>query len=205
MGGESSFHQRRADHISPFPHRGSDLLISLFYCGKLSAAGPRPSSCQCTWGVKNSASCHLRAHTHSAPQQYPQDIQEALRLYLAASDSWDVYADGSRYPDAESAESVNGEAGTHTGSRSLIFAPSTSTPEAGVIVPRMEARSLFRVHGGGRMMEVVGVTSSIMLLNSLGKFGRIYTDNQGSARQLTDYHRFRRTDLMVNIPLSLLQ
>ena len=52
------------------------------------------------------------------------------------------------------------------------------------------------------MMELVGVASGIILLYSLGKCGRVYADNQGIVKQLTDYRRIRRTGLMGGSPLS---
>ena len=52
-------------------------------------------------------------------------------------------------------------------------------------------------------MELVGVTSSISVLHSLDKRGRVYTDNQGIVKQLSDYRRIRRTGLMGGSALSL--
>ena len=138
------------------------------------------------------------------PPSYSPAIQEALLPNLETSDSWDVYADGSWYPAQSSAESLLGEAASHTGGCSLIFAPTTSHLSKGVTVLRVDARALTRVHGGGpRMMELVGVTSSIILLHALGKRGCVYTDNQGIVKQLTDHRRLRRTGLMGGSALAL--
>ena len=97
-----------------------------------------------------------------------------------------------------------GEAATHTGGCSLIFSSSTSPLSEGVTILRIDARTLTRVHGGGgRMMELVGATSGIIFLHALGKGGRVYTDNQGIVKQLTDHRRLRRTGLMGGSALTL--
>ena len=138
------------------------------------------------------------------PPPTPLDIQDTLQPLLTGSESWDIYADGSWYPAASSAESLLGEAASHTGGCSLIFAPSNASLSGGITIIRIDAHALSRVHGGGpRMMELVGVTTSISLLHSLGKRGRVYTDNQGIVKQLSDYRRIRRTGLMGGSALSL--
>ena len=54
----------------------------------------------------------------AAPPPNLHDIQETLQPFLAADDPWDVFADGSWYP-----ESMLGKAASYTGGCSLIFAP----------------------------------------------------------------------------------
>ena len=52
-------------------------------------------------------------------------------------------------------------------------------------------------------MELVGVSSGIILLHALGKGGCVYTDNQGIVKQLTDHRRLRRTGLMGGSALTI--
>ena len=115
--------------------------------------------------------------TFTAPLPHSQDLLTVLRPLLAAHAFWDVYADGSWYPAADSAESLLVEAATHIGGCSCIFAPSTTALETGLIVLRVDARALSRVDGGSpRMMELVVITSGLILLHSLGRTYRRTTD-----------------------------
>ena len=79
----------------------------------------------------------------------PQDLVETLRPLLAYTHNWDVYVDGSWYPLPGSAESLLGEAGTHTGGCSLIFVDASESFSSGMVILRMDARSRSPVHGGG--------------------------------------------------------
>ena len=91
-------------------------------------------------------------HTICEPPVYrsagqpPQELVKTLRPLLASAHSWDVYVDGSWYPLPSSAASLLGEAETHTG---LIFVPTSEPFSSGIVIIRMNARSLSTVHGGG--------------------------------------------------------
>ena len=112
------------------------------------------------------------------------ELAETLRPLLAASNTWDVYIDGSWYPTAVSAETFLGEKGSHTGGCAIIFAPAGSSLHAGVVALRMDAR-LSVVHGGGpRMMELIGVTVGIILPHKLAKQELIYTDPKALSANL---------------------
>ena len=135
---------------------------------------------------------------------HPHDLTETLRPLMEAHASWDAYVDGSWYPLASTAESLLGEAASHTGGFSIILVPSNTDLLSGVIALRVDARDLTRIHGGSpRMMELIGITSSFILLHSLGKGGRIYTDNQSITKQLRDSRRMRRTGLMGGSSFSI--
>ena len=57
---------------------------------------------------------------------HPHDLTETLRPLMEAHASWDAYVDGSWYPLASTAESLLGEAASHTGGCSIILVPSTT-------------------------------------------------------------------------------
>ena len=98
------------------------------------------------------------------------ELAETLRPLLAASNTWDVYIDGSWYPTAVSAETFLGEKGSHTGGCAIIFAPAGSSLHAGVVALRMDSQNLSVVHEGGpRMMKLIGVTVGIILHHKLAK------------------------------------
>ena len=206
--GVSSFRRRSSDrsYLSPghkiqplFPLTGGAISWEHYLTLECFKKQAHARLLTCTHSGRTRTLLHAfwEPPSFADPPLYSPVIQEALSPCLAASDSWEVYADGSWYPAASTAESILGEAGTHTGGCSLIFAPSTSPLTAGVTVLRVDARTPTRVHGGGpRMMELVGVTTSIILLHALGKRGRVYTDNQGIVTQLSDSRRLRRTGLM---------
>ena len=77
--------------------------------------------------------CCILLHTICEPSVYlsaaplSPELVEALRPCLAHATDWDVYVDGSWYPLPGTAEALLGEAGSHTGGCSLIFA-ATADP-----------------------------------------------------------------------------
>ena len=136
--------------------------------------------------------------------QPPQDLVETLRPCLANSLGGDVYVYGSWYPLQGSAESLLGEAGTHTGGCSLIFAATADPLSSGVVIMRMDARIHSPVHGGGgRQMELLAVAAGSILLHRLGKHGRVITDKQGIVKQLLDRRRMSRSGSRDGTSLTL--
>ena len=163
----------------------------------LTSAGPRDS--------------RILLHTICEPPVYlsadlpPSELVEMLRPCLAHATTWDVYVDGSWYPLPGSAESLFGEAGSHTGGCSLIFAASADSIPSEVVILRMDAGSRSSIHGGGgRLMELLSITAGTLLLHRLGKRGRVITDNQGVVKQLLDRKRMSRSGSRQGTSLALL-
>ena len=186
------------------PHWWNDILGPILPGGSRPAARPRPSSHQRPLGD----------HSYTAPRYlWIPDLDCSLAPLsrpprgvtsspgcplLAAHAFWDVYADGSWYPVADSAESLLGEAATHIGGCSRIFAPSASALETGLIVLRVDARALSRVDGGSpRMMELVVITSGLILLHSLGRTYRRTTETslwKSKVTSITTMNSFRSVE-----------
>ena len=82
---------------------------------------------------------------HRWPILVPPQLPWLAGVYT----SLDSYVDGSWYPLPGTAESILGEAGTHTGGCSLIFVATSEPFSSGMVIIRMDARSRSPVHGGG--------------------------------------------------------
>ena len=137
--------------------------------------------------------------------QPSSELVEMLRPCLAHTTTWDVYVDGSWYPLPGSAESLFGEAGTHTGGCSLIFAATADPLSSGVVILRMDSGSRSSIDGGGaRLMELLATTAGTVLLHRLGKRGRVITDNQGVVKQLLDRSRMSRSGSRQGTSFALL-
>ena len=113
------------------------------------------------------------------PPSYSPDIQQALLPNLTASDSWDVYADGWI--------SAGWSSVPHGGLQSHFCALHLTPIEGCHCLAGRCSRAHAGPWGGGRMMELVGVTSGIIILHALGKGGCVYTDNQGIVKQFVSW------------------
>ena len=158
--GVTSFRTSRKDRVFPTPgHRFKSLhpltgggvpWFHYFTVQQFTACAP--ARLLTSVGPRDS---RILLHTICEPPVYlsadppSSELVETLRPCLAHSTEWDVYVDGSWYPLPGSAGSHLGEAWTHTGGCSLIFAAIADPLSSGVVILRMDAGTRFSVHGGG--------------------------------------------------------
>ena len=142
--------------------------------------------------------------TYETPSQPLSELADAISTYLASSFSWDVYVDGSWYPLPGTADPLLGESEDHTGGCGLIFVATDAPLMSGVVLVCMDARQILHSHGGGaRLMELLGVAVGILLLHRLRKCGRVFTDNQGIFKQLSDRRRMCQSGQRGGTPFAL--